>query len=91
MAFRGGSIIFNASTGAYQSPDGIAAYGVTKTCLLAITKALAQNLAPYKIRVNGVAPGLIRTTMAQVVSYYNTFSLSIFCEQTHCRLLKATS
>jgi dehydrogenase/reductase SDR family protein 4 len=63
----GGSIIFNASISAYQPENGIAAYGVTKTCLLAMTKAFSQSLTPFNIRVNAVAPGLIRTKMAQTV------------------------
>ncbi|KAI6191153.1 Dehydrogenase/reductase SDR family member 4 [Aphelenchoides bicaudatus] len=63
----GGSIIFNASTGAYSPPSGIAAYGITKTCLLAMTKAFSQSLAPLNIRVNAVAPGLVRTKMAQTI------------------------
>ncbi|KAH7730821.1 Protein F54F3.4 [Aphelenchoides avenae] len=61
----GGSIIFNASYGAYRTPQGIAAYGITKTTLLALTKALAESLASKNIRVNCIAPGVIRTKMSQ--------------------------
>lgn len=64
----GGSIIFNASYSAYKSPPGIAAYGVTKTTLVGLTRALAMGLAKDKIRVNGIAPGVIKTKMSQVVS-----------------------
>ncbi|KAI6195627.1 Dehydrogenase/reductase SDR family member 4 [Aphelenchoides besseyi] len=57
----GGNIIFNASIGAYKPHPKLAVYGVTKTVLLAMTKAFAQGLAPMNIRVNCVAPGVIET------------------------------
>ncbi|CAI5453528.1 unnamed protein product [Caenorhabditis angaria] len=63
----GGSIIFNASYSAYHSPPGIAAYGVTKTAVVGLTRALAMGLAKDNIRVNGIAPGVIKTKMSQVL------------------------
>ncbi|GMT20465.1 hypothetical protein PFISCL1PPCAC_11762, partial [Pristionchus fissidentatus] len=61
----GGSIIFNSSYTAYKNPtSGIAAYAVTKTALLGLVKALAASLAKDKIRVNGIAPGVIKTKMS---------------------------
>ncbi|VDP10150.1 unnamed protein product [Heligmosomoides polygyrus] len=46
---------------------GIAAYAVTKTALLGLTKALANGLAKDNIRVNAIAPGVIKTKMSEVV------------------------
>ncbi|KAK0418874.1 hypothetical protein QR680_013820 [Steinernema hermaphroditum] len=63
----GGNIIFNSSYSAYKSPPGIAAYGVTKTTVVALVKALANSCAPRNIRVNGIAPGVIKTKMSEVL------------------------
>ncbi|CAD6187024.1 unnamed protein product [Caenorhabditis auriculariae] len=63
----GGSIIFNASYGGYKSPPGIAAYGVTKTALIGLTKAMANGLSKDNIRVNGIAPGVIKTKMSRAL------------------------
>jgi len=63
----GGNIIFNASFGGYRPPTGIAAYGVTKTAVLGLTKALAVSLASKHIRVNCIAPGIIKTKMSKAL------------------------
>lgn len=41
-----------------------APYSVSKAGLECLTKALARELAPYRVRVNGISPGIIDTPMA---------------------------
>jgi 3-oxoacyl-[acyl-carrier protein] reductase len=61
MVGRGGSIINISSVGAFAAQEGAAAYCATKAALIGLTRALALDLAPHKIRVNCVAPGDILT------------------------------
>ena len=46
-------------------------YVISKTALLALTKILAVELASSNIRVNCIAPGLIKTKFSQIVSRVN--------------------
>lgn len=43
-------------------------YSVSKTALLGLTKIMAQELGPENIRVNCVAPGIIKTRFSSAVS-----------------------
>jgi NAD(P)-dependent dehydrogenase (short-subunit alcohol dehydrogenase family) len=61
-----GSIINVASIGGLEVEPGIGWYNVTKAAVLQITKQLAYELAP-KIRVNALAPGLIKTDFARAL------------------------
>ena len=61
LAKRGGAIVNVSSIHGGAGFPGHAAYAATKGALNAYTRALAMDLAPRKIRVNAVAPGLIET------------------------------
>jgi NAD(P)-dependent dehydrogenase (short-subunit alcohol dehydrogenase family) len=66
-AGSGGAIVSVASTLGTHPARGTAAYAASKAALLAMTRALALELAPDAIRVNAVAPGVIDTEMVRVV------------------------
>lgn len=64
MIANGGGSIINIGSGAGQRGyPGIFAYLSTKWAVTGMTKAAARELAPHKIRVNSVHPGLIATPM----------------------------
>lgn len=60
---RESSIIIISSIAAYGPQSTMSMYGVTKTALLGLTKALAAEMAP-NTRVNTVAPGFVPTHFA---------------------------
>ena len=59
-------ITFSASTSALTGNPGQYNYVAAKGALIASTRTLARELAPFAINVNAVAPGLIDTRMTQV-------------------------
>lgn len=58
---RRGSIINMASVTAVVGSPGQVGYSATKGAIIAMTKSAAKELAPAGIRVNAVAPGIIKT------------------------------
>ncbi len=56
----GGAIVNMASMAVRGSPRG-AHYSASKAGLVGLTRAMALELAPHRIRVNAIAPGLIDT------------------------------
>lgn len=62
MARTGGGCFINMAsiTGVVGSP-GQVAYSSTKGAVITITKSAAKELAPLNIRVNAVAPGIVKT------------------------------
>uniref|UniRef100_A0A3Q2QY24 Dehydrogenase/reductase (SDR family) member 4 n=1 Tax=Fundulus heteroclitus TaxID=8078 RepID=A0A3Q2QY24_FUNHE len=63
----GGNVIFVSSVAAYQPMQALGPYSVSKTALLGLTKALAPELAQSNIRVNCVAPGIIKTRFSSAL------------------------
>jgi 3-oxoacyl-[acyl-carrier protein] reductase len=57
----GGSIINVSSVVATSPLPNMAVYSASKAAVNAITRSLAQELGPRKIRINAVAPGLTET------------------------------
>ena len=60
---RPGAVVIVSSTNGFQSEADATAYDTSKGASVMMTRTLAQALAPHGIRVNGVAPGLIRTPL----------------------------
>ena len=62
MARSGGGCFVNmASVAGVVGSPGQVAYSSTKGAVITITKSAAKELAPMKIRVNAVAPGIVKT------------------------------
>lgn len=66
MAKNGGAIVNVSSVGGLAPEPGIGWYNVTKAALIHITRQLSYELAPG-VRVNAVAPGLVKTVFARAL------------------------
>jgi NAD(P)-dependent dehydrogenase (short-subunit alcohol dehydrogenase family) len=67
MAKKFGRIINMTSIMSHVSIPGRSAYSASKFGLLGMTKALALEVAPYAITVNGISPGPFTTEMNTVL------------------------
>jgi NAD(P)-dependent dehydrogenase (short-subunit alcohol dehydrogenase family) len=67
-----GCILNISSVLGMQSSAMMGVYGVTKAGLISMTKTMAQELGPLGIRVNAVAPGLIKTQFASALTENET-------------------
>ncbi|OYX14969.1 MAG: 3-oxoacyl-ACP reductase [Rhizobiales bacterium 32-66-8] len=63
----GGAIVNIASVSGLRGNLGRAAYGASKGGVLTLTKVLAVEFAPFKIRVNGIAPGPVETPLVKAM------------------------
>ena len=63
MLARGGAIVNVSSVWGVTGGSCESAYSASKGAVIAFTKALAKELAPSRITVNCVAPGVIDTAM----------------------------
>ena len=57
----GGAILLTSSVTAHQSHENLAAYAMSKAALEMLAKNLVLELAPFKIRINTIAPGATLT------------------------------
>lgn len=66
MGEHGGAVVNLASVAGIRSSGVISAYGASKAALIRLTEELAWQLGP-KIRVNAVAPAVIKTRFAEAL------------------------
>ncbi len=66
LAAAKGSIIFIGSVASFRGTIGQPAYSASKGGLLTLTRSLAQALGREGVRVNLVAPGLVRSKMTAI-------------------------
>lgn len=68
MQERGGGSIINISSIGGISPEPLLGiYSVSKASLISLTKVLAAEWGPAKIRVNAICPGLVKTKFSQAL------------------------
>jgi NAD(P)-dependent dehydrogenase (short-subunit alcohol dehydrogenase family) len=82
-AGRGGRIVNVSSVHGFLAEPRASSYDVSKGGLNQLTRALAVELAPHRILVNGVAPGFVDTPMA-VVDGVNELETPQF-KEIYCR------
>src|SRR5271166_5670304 len=70
---RGGVIINTASMSGHiiNVPQQVGHYCASKAAVIHLTKAMAVELAPHKIRVNSVSPGYILTELVEPYAEYH--------------------
>lgn len=66
----GGAIVNIASTAAFSARIGAGHYCASKAGLAMLTKCMAMEFGPHRIRVNAVAPGLIEVECERVSAEY---------------------
>lgn len=58
---KSGKIVTVSSVAGVEAMSGYHPYGTAKAAIIYYTRSLAQELGPYNINVNCIAPGIIRT------------------------------
>jgi len=58
---KSGKIVTASSVAGLEAGAGYHPYGVAKAAIIHYTRSLAQELGPFNINVNCIAPGIIRT------------------------------
>lgn len=64
---RDGVIVVVSSIGGLRGSSMLGAYCISKAADMQLVRNLAAELGPYNVRVNGIAPGLVRTDFARAL------------------------
>jgi len=67
IARRDGAVVIVSSIGGMRGSPLIGAYNISKAADLQLARNLAVELGPHNVRVNCVAPGIIRTDFARAL------------------------
>ena len=67
IARKDGSIIIVSSIGGLRGTPVIGAYGISKAADMQLARNLAHEFGPHNVRVNCIAPGLIKTDFAKAL------------------------
>ena len=79
---EGGSIINISSSASVSAPAVASVYSATKAALDTITKSLAKELGPRKIRVNAINPGMVETEGVRAGGFLGTDFQKMFEAQS---------
>jgi NAD(P)-dependent dehydrogenase (short-subunit alcohol dehydrogenase family) len=63
----GGAVIIVSSIGGLKGTDALGAYAISKAADMQIARNLAVEWGPKNVRVNCIAPGLVRTDFARAL------------------------
>jgi NAD(P)-dependent dehydrogenase (short-subunit alcohol dehydrogenase family) len=67
MQEQGGGKIINVASVAGITPDILPVYSISKAGVIMATKVMAQQWAQYNIRINAIAPGLVKTRFSEAL------------------------
>jgi len=65
MREQGGGNIINIASNAGIRPSALYIYSVTKAGLIMLTQVMAKEWGQYNIRVNAIAPGMVKTKFSE--------------------------
>lgn len=85
---KGGSIINLASITGLRVAGAVSPYAASKAGLIQLTKAMALELARYKIRVNALAPGYIETDLNR--EFFQSEAGQTLIRRASCKRLSTT-
>ena len=67
QARKDGAIVIVSSIGGLRGTSVIGAYAISKAADMQLARNLAQELSPHNIRINCIAPGLVKTDFAKAL------------------------
>ncbi len=73
-AGQGGRVLFTGSINGLLSEPQHVSYDASKGAVAAMVRSLCTELAPFNIRVNSIAPGLVITPMTSIVETNPSFN-----------------